>query len=350
MSFASMQELSMAIGFKKQSALQTALVAADTWRLTHTNGDVAFPNMSNDSNKDDYGKGTPFATQVFKNRVDLAWPWNARLTSENAAMAAAFGLGKATKTAAGTGFKYTCVPLDPITDGIEMPATTFVQAIRQGASDVFDIANIGVCCESFNISLKGGTGRDTAMIASQWVGCGMYANPSTITIPAVTTEHELPIGAVTTLTIRTVNYLTTKQFVSCELGWKNNIDLERGFYPGSGSVNGFSVRGRMLRGKPEATFSMVVMFENGSTELTDFLAQTEGTVAIDAVGAVIGAGPSTHKLEIDLHRVLFKSFAIREEGTFVACAVECEVLEHTSNGVITIAATCLQDNILTAAT
>jgi hypothetical protein len=347
MSIALLQEELTCIGFKKQAALQTALVAADCWTLHQTNGEPPFPKLVNDTDRDDFGKGI-WATQLFKNRADFSWNWNARITSENAAMVAAFGLGVADKSAAGTGYTYTCTPLDVVTDGIEMPSTTIVNAIRQGASDIYDIANIGACCEEFGLSFKSGTGRETAMMTSTWVGCGKWANPSTITIPAATAEHELPIGSTTVLTIRTVNYLTAKSIVSADLTWKNNIDLERGFYPGSGSLSGYSLRGRMLRGKPVCEFKFRAFFENGSTELTDFLAQTEGTAAITVVGDVFDS-TQHHTLDIDLHRIVFRDFAVVAEGDFVAVDVGCEVMEHNSNGVITITVTNEQNNILVAA-
>ena len=43
------RELAMAIGFKKQSALQTALVAADCWRLHQNNRSIGQPNPITES-------------------------------------------------------------------------------------------------------------------------------------------------------------------------------------------------------------------------------------------------------------------------------------------------------------
>lgn len=346
--FADQQELTGCIGFKKQAALQTALVAADTWNLHRTNGDIDLPQFVIDTNREDFGKGTPFATQTFKNRVDQQFNWSARLTSENAAQMFAFALGKAAKTAAGPGFKYTCTPLVGVTDGIAMPTTTAVLAVRQGASDLFDYAMVGLACDEVTLSLQNGTGRDTAAITSRWIGSGKYVSPSTITIPAAATEHYLNIGTTSTLTIRSQNYLTNLRFMNLSLSWANNIDPEMGFYPGAGAVNGFSVMGRMLRGRPVCSFSFTALFENGSTELDDFLAQTEGTASIDLTGDVFDT-TQNHKVEIDLHRIIFRNVTIQPMGNLIGVSVDCEVMEHTSNGVLTVAVTNEQDDILVAA-
>jgi hypothetical protein len=52
-------------------------------------------------------------------------------------------------------------------------------------------------------------------------------------MPAVTDE-KLPPSASLTLTINAVDYVTTKNIVSLETSWKNNIRMDAGFFPGSG--------------------------------------------------------------------------------------------------------------------
>lgn len=345
--FADQQELVSCIGFRKQAALQTALAAANTLNLHRTNGDIDVPAFVIDTNREDFGKGTPFATQSFKNRIDQQFNWSARLTSENAAIMFGFALGKVAKTAAGAGFKYTCTPIVGVTDGLALPTTTAVLAVRQGASDLFDYALVGLACDEVTLSLQNGTGRDTATLTSRWIGSGKYVSPSTITIPAAHAEHYLNIGTTSALTIRSQNYLTNLRFMNLSLTWRNNIDPEMGFYPGAGAVNGFSVMGRMLRGRPECLLSFTALFENGSTELDDFLAQTEGTAAIDLTGDVFDT-TQNHEIEIDLHRILFRNVNFQPMGNLIGVSVECEVMEHTSNGVLTVAVTHELDNFLDA--
>lgn len=347
---ADIREIKTFIGYKKQTGLQTALVAADGWSLRQTNRTPGQPEFQTEDDKDDLGKGTPFATQVFKTSAGAGFPWEARLTSENAAMLAVFGIGLNAKTAADTGFKYACKPSVLLTAAPDMPATTIVQAIRQGGSDVFDIGLIGMCCEEFTISLNSGPGRDNATMRSQWVGCGKYANPSTITIPTVTTEHSLQAGSATAITINGVNYLSNARFFNFEFNYKNNIRLDAGYYPGSGTQNGFNLRGRMWRGDPAVTAKITALFENGSTELDDFIAQTEGTGRITITGALL-TGSVTHYnlLDLQLHRIVTKNVQIGDQDGLVSVSADLACLEHSSNGVLQLDVQTLQDNIGTAA-
>lgn len=344
---ADIRELKTAISFHKQTSLQTALVAADCWSLRQTNRTPAQPQFSTENDKDDIGKGTPFATQVFKNTASSTFPWEARLTSENAAMLGVFGIGLNAKTAADTGFKYSCKPSVLLTASPDMPAATVVSAIRQGGSDVFDYGLAGVCCEEFGITLRSGPGRDNATMRSQWVGCGKYANPSTVTIPAVTTEHSLGAGSATAITLNGTNYLSNARFFEVEFTYKNNIRLDAGYYPGSGSQNGFQLRGRMWRGDPQATLRFSALFENGSTELDDFLAQTEGTARLTLQGAAMGS--AYHLLDIQFHRIVYENWEVNDQDGLVAVSVDVACLEHSSNGVLTYDAQCLKDEIGTAA-
>lgn len=346
---ADIREIILGIGYKKQSALQTALVAADIWRLRQTNRTPGQPSFVTDNDKDDLGKGTPFATQVFKTSASSEFPWEARLTSQNAAMLGVFGIGLQAKTAAGSGFKYACKPSVLLTAAPDMPATTVVQAIRPGGSDVFDFSLIGMCCEEFTLSLNSGPGRDNATMRSQWVGCGKFANPSTITVPAVTTEHSLNSGSATAITINGVNYISNARFFNFEMTYKNNIRLDAGYYPGSGAQNGFNLRGRMWRGDPQVTARITALFEDGSTELADFLAQTEGTGRITIPGATIGGGPETHLLDITLYRTVTQNISIGDQDGLVSVTADVALLEHPSNGVMLWEAVTTQDNIGTAA-
>lgn len=341
------RELAFAIGKKKQSALQTALVAADCLRLNQNNRSVGQPNPITESNREDIGHGSPYATELFKSHLDSACPWEYYLTSENAAMLGVFGIGLTTKAAAGTGFKYTCESSSSF--DVDMPSTTIVQAMRQGATDIFDFALIGMCCEEFGVSVNSGPGRQNAQMRSSWIGSGKYASPSTITLPAFTTEHSLNAGSMVTCEIHSVDYLTNAHFVSAEFNWKNNIRADYGYYPGSGSQSGFQLRNRMRRADPTCTLSMVVEAVDGSTELGDTLALTEGTAELVIQGDLISTGVY-HKLSILLHRVVFRAVQIADNDGIPVFQIDCEPLEHSVNGLLTYEVTTATDDIGTAAT
>lgn len=345
-----LQELRTAIGFHKQSAVGTALVAADCWSLRTTSRDMPQPVPVNESDREDLGKGV-YATQLFKSHWNTAFPMNGRLTSEWASMLACFGLGKTTEGTGtpSTAITYSCTAPDLAADGLDMPLTTIVAAIRQGGSAISDKALLDMACEEFGFQFNSGPGRDNAQFTSTWVGSGKHANPSTITLPALATEHSLNSGGISTLTILTINYLTSKRFVSANFSWKNNIRLDSGFYPGSGTQSGFQIRGRMRRGTPEVNFSCVVEAETGTAEESNLLSQTEGTVVLDCDGAQIGVGPATHQLKITLHRVVPRATQIAENDGIATYAIEFEVLQHSSNGVLTIETVCEKEEILTSA-
>ena len=343
-----LQEMRLAVGFKKQAALGTALVAADCWSLRTTNPDLPQAVFNNEDDADDLGKGV-YATQLFKSHRSAGFPMNGRLSSEWGAMLAGFGLGNATKSAAGSGFKYTCIAPNFATAGLDMPSTTIVGAIRQGGSAITDAALIGCCCEEWGIELKSGPGRDNALFTSQWIGSGKDANPSTITLPAIYAEHALNAGALTGITLIGINYLSSARFVSLNFGWKNNIRTESAYHPGSGSQSGYQIAGRMRRGKPVPTLSYVVEAVTGSSEESNLTGQTEGTGVVTLEGALIGAGPEKHTFKITFHRLVTKAAPIGEADGITTYQVEAAILEHSSNGVLTVEATCEQDNILVAA-
>jgi hypothetical protein len=340
------QDIRMAIGFKKQAALHTPLVAADMWSLRFTSQDVPQATPINEDDADDLGKGV-YATEVFPSHLEAAYPVNGRLTSQWAAMLACFGSGKTVKTAAGSGFKYTCVAPDLSADGLELPSTTVAVKIPEGGGNVTDKALIGIICNEFGFQLNSGPGRDNAQFTSSWVGSGKYAQPSAITIPTFYAEKSLNSGGISALTILGQNYLTNNRFISYTFGWQNQV--RPGFYPGSGSQGGYQLQGRMRRGKPVISTGIVVEAAVGSAEEAALLAGTEGTAVMTLDGPVIGAGPEVHQLKITHHRIKVKGAPLGNQDGIVTYGVDLSVLQHATNGVVTIEVTTDKDLILTAA-
>jgi hypothetical protein len=340
-----MQEVKTAIGFHRQSALQTSLAAASMIGLGQTNEESMLPSMKYESNAGDMGKGTPFATQIFPLSASSGGPFAARLSSVNAALAGVFGIGLATKAAAGSGFKYTSAVGTTFAElEADMPTTTFVQACRQGPNAVFDFGLIGMALEDFNLSLKSGIDRNTATISTTWIGCGKWSNPSGITVPEAYAEKALNIGGAVAITMLGETYASNLRFISGEFGWKNNIPVERNYRPGSGLQNGFNVMGRMRRGIPKATMKMVVEVVDGSTEWEAFLAQTVGTVVWTIEGPEISSGVK-HKLSLTLHRVQMVSHQWASNDGLIVAEIECDVQLHATNGILTWEVTTDLDEI-----
>jgi hypothetical protein len=345
-----LQELRTAIGFKRQTDLVTPLTAADMWSLRQTNRSVPQPILMTENDKEDIGKGI-WTTMIYPTNWDVAFPWEAYLTSENAAQVCAFALGKVTETVAGTGTQYVIKPLDQNADCLQdMPTTTYLSYLASCNEDVIDTALLGVGCESFMIRLASGPGRANSTMTSNWVGTGNFVSPSTIIVPAFTTEHSLNAGGTVTLNINGNDYIVNKKFVSAEFGYANAIKLDQGFYPGSGSTHNASIRGRMRRGVPTVTLNFVAEFEHDSNELDLFYAQTTGTATIKIDGAVIGAGPQKHSLQAVFAKVVFRAAVIGENDNTLTLAVECEVLQDTTTGdVVTITVVTEKPGVLTPA-
>lgn len=97
------------------------------------------------------------------------------------------------------------------------------------------------------------------------------------------------------------------------------------------------------------TLRATVEADSGSNEEDLLLAGTEGTGVITCAGAVIGAGTDTHKWQITFHRLRARLTPLGEADGIAAYNIEYTVLEHSTNGVLTIEAITEQDTILTAA-
>jgi hypothetical protein len=348
---ANVRETRFCIGFHKQSALQTALAAADCVSLLKTNPSLFNVDLKTENDAAWIGKNDEFPTQNFLTNWDAAGAIDGNLSSQKAALFAAFGLGKADLTPiTGGAFSYVCSPLDPVAEGIEMPSTTIVEAIRQGGSAVIDRALVGMCCEEFTIDLNSGPGLQNAKISSQWVGCGKVVEPGLIVVPAVTLEHLLP-GYSMQASVLGVNYVSAKSIQSATFSWKNNLRLDSGFFPGSGSVDGAQIRGRMEHGDRACAFGFVARFANGSAEITKLKNQTEGTVVLSVEGAEIipGSPGVNHGLTITLHRVRIQSAVIGDAEGIVTVAVTCLPLTHVNNGYCTVEVITDLDEILLAA-
>ena len=234
MSTTRLQEVLVCFGKKKQADIATAQVAADMWRFSKLNAALANPKLATENDAEEYGKGHEFPTATFKTAWDVGATLEKYLSAEIGAWAVAFALGKVVKSGAGP-YVYTCTPLMPAAgDAAELPYLSYVEQIRPGAGVVLDRQAVGLAVEGFQITVGSGPGRANSKISVELVGSGKVIDSATgITMPAATTEKLLPSASLT-LSINGVDYVTNKNIVSLETGWKNNIRMDAGFFPGSG--------------------------------------------------------------------------------------------------------------------
>jgi hypothetical protein len=146
------------------------------------------------------------------------------------------------------------------------------------------------------------------------------------------------------LSRRTVNYVSTKNIVSLETSWKNNIRMDGGFFPGSGfqsagDATSGAIRGRMEFGNRQGTLRFTARFESGSTELTNLKNQTTGTAVIAL------QYDANNKLTVTFHKVSFAAAEVGDTDGLVTVSVECQPQYDETNGVVSAVAKCNTDGI-----
>jgi len=345
MSTTRLQEVLICFGKQKQTDIATAQAAAAMWRFSKLNAQLANPKLATENDAEEYGKGHEFPTATFKTAWDVGGTLEKYLSAEIAAWAMAFGLGKVVKSGTSPNFTYTCTPLFPANgDAAELPYFSFVEQIRPGAGVVLDRQAVGCAIESWQLVIGSGPGRANSKITVEFAGSGKVIDSATgITMPAAQTEKLLPSASLT-LSINGVDYVTSKNIVSLETGWKNNLRMDAGFYPGSGfqaAGDGSSgaIRGRLEFGNRQGNLKFVARFDNASTEYTKLKNQTSGTAVINL------SFDANNSLQITWQKVAFSVVEIGETDQILTVSVECTPLYEATNGVISAVAKCAVDSI-----
>ena len=277
---ANINELMEGWGFGKQTAIGTANAGTTIWRHTNLNTKPWAKVPVNEDDRAEIGKGHEFPTQLFRSHYNMPpFELSKYASSEFLAWAMCFSLGNVTLTGSGP-YTYVIVPALGATNatGLELPYFSFVQQIRPGGSAVLDEMLVGCAVKSWKLSIKNSPGRASAMCSVECVTTGQYTSPSGITLPAVSTPHEFNAGMITALTFNGINYLSggsAKQFVSMDASWENNF--RPGFFPGSGSQDGYQIQGRFEWGDRAFAVQFVVRVQTGSTEYATLINLTTGT-------------------------------------------------------------------------
>jgi hypothetical protein len=277
---ANINELLNGWGFGKQTAIGTANASSAIWRHTNLNTKPWAKVPVNEDDRAEIGKGHEFPTQLFKSHYNMpTYEVSKYASSEILAWAMAFSLGNVTVSGSGP-YTYTIIPALGATNptGLELPYFSFVQQIRPGGSAVLDEMLVGCAVKSWKLSIKNSPGRASAMCAAECVTTGQYTSPSGITLPAVYAPHEFNAGMISALTFNGINYLSggsAKDFVSMEASWDNNF--RPGFFPGSGTQDGYQVQGRFEWGDRVFAVQFVVRVEAGSAEYSNLINLTTGT-------------------------------------------------------------------------
>ena len=300
----------------------------------------------NETNALDIGKGNEFPSQTFPSYQDASVPVEKYVSSEFMAWLFCFATGKASKTPAGTGFTYAAVPNDPAVDCINLPPFTWDEQIRAQPNSVIDRALIGCVVGEFTVTMQSGPGRANCRVACTLPGTGRAQSPGLTPLPAVTAEHFLN-AAGATITINGIDYVLSQSFISLVFRYNNNVRLDTGVYPGSGTQNGYAVRGRMEYGTREMSLNFVARAQKGSIEYNNLINQVEGPANFGVKGASIGA-TDFHSFNVDMPRTIMQSAVNGDDNNIVT--IECGVtIMQPTDGVtpiITMSATTEKDGIL----
>ena len=340
------REARIAFGFKKQSTISTASISADLWQMNKMNSQLADVQFGTEINND-IGVGTDFVTEVFKTGKSMSIAMEKPATSQFAAWAFGFGLGKTTKTGTGP-WVYTSTPTVGSVDGIGLPAFTCIEALRAGTGgELFNRAMIGNVVNDFKFTVEKGPTRSASRLSVNCVGTGNTIDTNVIAFPASTTvEHRMP-SASAAVTINGVNYITGGWLESLELTYNNNIRTDDMYFPGSGVQNGFAIGGRMEFGdRRTCGLTFTARGAPTSPEITTLRNLTEGTAVITLTGDLISGG-DFHTTTITLHRNVFSALSFADANGIVTVNVTCQPMWHSTNGLITTATKTNIDAITT---
>lgn len=340
---ARIQETLIGWGFKKQADIATANVLAGIWSMSKLNAALNMADLGTEDDADEIGKGHEFPTITFNTAWDVKGTIEKYCSSDLLAWIMAFGLGKVVKSGTTPNFTYTCTPLNTTTDGIELPYFSFLEQIRPGGSSVVDRMAVGCSIEDFTVSISNGPSRANSKAVVNFVGSGLLTQPSAIALPAVITEKMLPAASLA-FSAQGTDYVANKNIVSVDFGFKNNLSLNEGFFPGSGfqsagvATSG-SIRGRQEVGKRMASLKFIARFVNGSPELTALSSQSTGTVTLTLTY------DANNSLAVTFQKVSYRKVDLTDTNGLVTATVECNPEYHPSNGLLSVVAKCNTDNI-----
>ena len=273
---ARVQQLVLGLGNNKQTAIATAGSTFLRFKKLDTTITTPKPVFENDAAE--IGKGHEFITQTFPSHYDVANRLEKYASAEFTTWACAYGLGNVAVTGSSAPYTYTITPIDPGTT-LELPYFSLVEQVPEGGGKAVDNLYVGCAIEDWTYQFNYGPGRASSKMTVNWVGTGQLTTPSGITVPALTTENNM-LAASMSLSVNGVDYVATKRILSGSIGWKNNLLLNAGFYPGSGLQNGLQIRGRMEIGARVPTFQFTARQLSGSTEYNTLVAQTTGTATL----------------------------------------------------------------------
>ncbi|HEY1898127.1 MAG TPA: hypothetical protein VGG62_17740 [Terracidiphilus sp.] len=317
------------LGLAKQTDIAT--VSASFLRFRQLNAELAPTGFMTENDAAEIGKGDEFVSST--GVYPVSWNPLARIDKYSSAefmtWALCYALGGVTE-ATGT---YTIVPIDVCAHGLELPYFSVVEQVCEGGGMALDNAFIGCALEDFTYDFTYGPGRTSGKCTVNWVGSGKMTTPSAVVVPAAVSEHYLLSGSMTLL-INGDDYITSKTMLSGQIGWKNNLLVGPGFYPGSGMQNGAAIRGRIEIGARVSTFTFTARLLKGSKEYAHLVAADTGTADITVTF------DATHNIAFHYPSIQYETVVNGEQDGIVSVTVTVATKSDPVNGVIKVTAQC----------
>jgi len=321
------QALGIGLGINKQTDIATLAGSPTFMKIRKLDTGFYTDDYQTEDDADEIGKGTEFISQggVFPVQYDFMGDINKYGSAEFTAWAWAYALGNVAYASA----TYTITPINPATT-IELPYFPIVQQLSEGGSSAVDELHYGCMIDSVTTSFQSGTGRKSVSTNCRFHGSGKLLTPSAIVLPSSVQTEKYMLAPSMSATIIGTDYVAAKTLVNGSMSWNNNPLLDDGYFPGSGTQNNASIRGRIECGARRPAFSFEVRMKNNSPEYAALLAQTSGTVVITLTY------DSTHYVTWTWQRVSYKSVTRGEHNGIATVRVTAAIQEDSTNGVLTI--------------
>lgn len=327
------QEQLFAFSFRAQDNAQTYTPAASMWRLNKLNPELPFPQLKTEDDAAEMGKGDEFATTEYATNWDGNGSIKKYLSSQFAQWLFSFGLGAWTNSNA---YSSVIVPQDPQIEGIELPYFSVLQQFRpnQSGGAAMDQLIGGCAIEDFTIELNSGPGRQNSQVTVNFVSTGQFQEPSGYTMPSLTPEVLLPASSAT-INISGVDYVANKNLMSLTFTGKNNLNLNDGFYIGSGfqsagNQKSGAIRGRLEFGNRQYGLSFVTRLRKTSDEFAQLKQLTSGSATITLSG---GAQDS---MTINCPSINYSAMTLTDSNNIATLRVDVTLKKDPNQGILNV--------------
>jgi hypothetical protein len=301
----------------KQTNIKTAQLT-NMLRFRQLNAELAPSGFLTENDAAEVGKGNEFIQGVYPVSFNPLGRIEKYASAEFMTWAWIFAMGKSTFA---TGV-YSITPIDVCIDGMELPYFTLVEQVCEGGGAALDNAYIGCAIEDVEYTFNYGPGRQSGRCVVNWVGSGIMATPSGVPtpIPTTTVENYL-LSANMSMMINGVDYIQAATMLSGTIGWKNNLLVGPGFFPGSGVQNGAAVRGRLEIGPRAPTFTFTARLLKNSTEYQYLL----NPLSAPGTATVTATFDATHGVTFNFPAIQYETVVNGEQDGIVSVTVTVAV-------------------------